>query len=444
MTLLIIEVMVMAVLVVFGLRMGGAMGVGLMSAVGVLIMVFIFKVPPGNIPMTPVMIILSIGIAGGLLEASGGIDFLVYFAGKAIQRFPSAITFVAPLIVFIFVFGICTANIALSLEPVISRTALRAKVRPERPLIASVTTANMALLCSPAASSAVTAVLFMSGYGLTMGKYLAIVLPSALTAMVVLSIFLSFWGKPLEKDPCYQRRLAAGQINLDDDNVPTAKPEFSRKQIGAVVAFLGAVACILTLGIVEPAVPALTRPVIGPDGAETFLASTAVVQIFMYLAAAAILLITKISPKKLYGTQILPSAINAAVAVLGPGWLGATIFQSATNAELLKNSIGPAIDRLPWIVVILCAVVATFVMAQTAVISIVYPLALSLGVPVGFMAAMVQTVNVNYFIPAQPTLLFAEEIDQTGTTKKFRFWQGGVVATVASILMGVVMWQVVL
>ncbi|MDR0627369.1 MAG: hypothetical protein LBG11_08980, partial [Bifidobacteriaceae bacterium] len=386
MTLLIAEVVIMAVLVVFGLRMGGAMGVGLMSVVGVLIMVFIFKVPPGNIPVTPVMIILSIGIAGGLLEASGGIDFLVHFAGKAIQRFPGAITFVAPLIVFVFVFGIGTANIALSLEPVISRTALRAKVRPERPLIAAVTTANMALVCSPAASSAVTAVLYMSGRGLTMGKYLAIALPSALTAMVVLSVFLSFWGKPLDKDPEYQRRLAGGKINMDDVNVPTAKPKFSRKQIGAVVAFLFAVACISILGIVEPAIPALTSPVVGPGGKKTYLASTAVVQIFMYLAAAAILLITKVTPKKLYGTQIMPSAINAAVAVLGPGWLGATIFESAANARLLKAAIGPAIGRGHWIAAVLCAVVATFVMSQTAVISIIYPLALGLGVPVGFMA----------------------------------------------------------
>jgi anaerobic C4-dicarboxylate transporter DcuA len=57
---------------------------------------------------------------------------------------------------------------------------------------------------------------------------------------------------------------------------------------------------------------------------------------------------------------------------------------------------------------------------------------------------MVQSVNVNFFIPAQPTLLFAEEIDQTGTTKKLRFWPGGVVATVVSILTGVAMWRLVL
>jgi anaerobic C4-dicarboxylate transporter DcuA len=162
----------------------------------------------------------------------------------------------------------------------------------------------------------------------------------------------------------------------------------------------------------------------------------------MYIAAAIILAVTGMQAKALYKTQIMTSAVNAAVAVLGPGWLGATIFQSPDNATLMEDSIGPLVQSMPWIVVILCAVVATFVMSQTAIITIIYPLALGLGVPPGFMAAMIQTVNVNYFIPAQPTLLFAEEIDVTGSTRRFRFWPGGVVATALSILVGLVIWKV--
>ena len=54
------------------------------------------------------------------------------------------------MIVFLFVFGVGTANIALSLEPIIAKTAVRANIQPKRPLTASVLTANLALLCSPA------------------------------------------------------------------------------------------------------------------------------------------------------------------------------------------------------------------------------------------------------------------------------------------------------
>ena len=71
--------------------------------------------------MTAVLIILSIGIAGGTLQATGGIDYLVYIASRVIERFPKSIIFIAPMIVFVF--GIGTANIALSLEPIIAKTA---------------------------------------------------------------------------------------------------------------------------------------------------------------------------------------------------------------------------------------------------------------------------------------------------------------------------------
>ena len=103
-------------------------------------------------PVTAVLIILSIGIAGGTLQATGGIDYLVFLASKIIERFPKSIIFIAPMIVFLFVFGVGTANIALSLEPIIAKT-VRANIQPKRPLTASVLTANLALLCSPAASA---------------------------------------------------------------------------------------------------------------------------------------------------------------------------------------------------------------------------------------------------------------------------------------------------
>jgi anaerobic C4-dicarboxylate transporter DcuA len=438
--MLTLEVLVMAVLVLYGLKVGGALGVGLMSMFGLFIMIFIFQVPVGNAPIVPVMIILSIGVAGGMLEASGGLDFLVYHAGKVIEKKPEAITFVAPLIIFGFVFGIGTANIALSLEPIIARTALRAGVRPERPLVACVTTANMALVCSPAASSAITAFNYVNGYGYSFSQYLTIALPSALIATVVLSAFMCFWGKPLSKDPVYQKLLAEGKVELPEVNSDNSTPVFSTAQKLSVGAFLVAVVMILVLGLNEELLHAITTPNV-VKGKEVFLPATSTVQIFMFLAAVAILYVTKKSPAVIYKTKIFTAAISAAVAVLGPGWLGATIFQSPENAIVLKEEVGQIIASAPWVIFIICGVVATFVMSQTAIISIIYPLALGLGVPAGFMASMIQAVNINYFIPAQPTLLFAEEIDTSGSTNKYRFWLPGIFSCLVSLGVGIVMWK---
>lgn len=192
MVLFIIEIIIMILAILLGLRTAGALGCGIFAIVAQLIMIFIFRLPPGSAPVTAVLIILSIGIAGGTLQATGGIDYLVYIASRVIERFPKSIIFIAPMIVFLFVFGIGTANIALSLEPIIAKTAQKAHIQPKRALTASVLTANLALLCSPAASATAYIISVLAGYHISMGKYLSIVLPTALISMLLLSIFVLF------------------------------------------------------------------------------------------------------------------------------------------------------------------------------------------------------------------------------------------------------------
>ena len=185
MLLFIIEIIIMILAILLGLRTAGALGCGIFAIVAQLIMIFGFQLPPGSAPVTAVLIILSIGIAGGTLQATGGIDYLVYIASRVIERFPKSIIFIAPMIVFVFVFGIGTANIALSLEPIIAKTAQKARIQPKRALTVSVLTANLALLCSPAASATAYIISVLAGYEISMGKYLSIVLPTALISMLM-------------------------------------------------------------------------------------------------------------------------------------------------------------------------------------------------------------------------------------------------------------------
>lgn len=442
MFILLIQITIMAILVIYGLKLAGAIGVGVLSLLGLAVMVFVFQIPLGSAPVIAVMIILSIGVAGGFLEASGGLNYLVYYAGRIIAKKPAAITFIAPLIVFIFVFGIGTSNIALSLEAIIARTALKAGIRPERPLVASATTANMALLCSPAASSALVAFSFLQSFGYTFADYLMIVIPSTLISVVALSAFMCYWGKPLAHDPIYQVRLATGVIEIQDP-LDHIKPKFTRQQKGSVAIFLGCVMCILFFGLNASALHAVTRPNI-LKGAPEYMNATHVVQIFMFLAAALILILTKHSAANLYRSKIFTAAMGAALAVLGPGWLGATIFQSPENAEILSYHMRYLLETSPWILIIVSAIIATFVMSQTAIVTIIYPIALGLGVPAGFMVAIIQIVNTNYFIPAQPVQLFAEEVDLSGTTQKYRFWLPGIFSAAIAILAGLGLWHWVL
>lgn len=195
MALLLIEIAIMIATIIYGLMKGGALGSGVSAIVALFIMLFIFKLPPSSPPVTAVLIIMSIGIASGALQASGGMDYMIRVATKIIQRFPKAITIVAPLVCFLFVFGMGTAMIALSLEPIISETALKSKVNPKGALISSVLASNMALLCSPASSSTAYVVTLLAAYGISLGTYLSIALPATLLSIIILSILLTIVNK---------------------------------------------------------------------------------------------------------------------------------------------------------------------------------------------------------------------------------------------------------
>lgn len=388
-------------------------------------MIFGFQLPPGSAPVTAVLIILSIGIAGGTLQATGGIDYLVYIASRVIERFPKSIIFIAPMIVFVFVFGIGTANIALSLEPIIAKTAQKARIQPKRALTASVLTANLALLCSPAASATAYIISVLAGYEISMGKYLSIVLPTALISMLMLSTFCTFVGRKEHVRDESERLVQMPEVEIKND--------FSLKVKIGVISFLLCVMGILTFGIFPNLMPQFNV-----NGDVVKVEMTEIVQFFMYLSATINLLLIKINTSDILSSNITQSAMGALFAVLGPGWLGATIFNAPHNLKILKNDIGSIISEVPWLVIILVSVVAMIVISQTATASIMVPIVMSLGIPPIYFVAMVQTLNVNFVIPAQPTLLFAVELDETGRTRPTSFMIPGFFVITVSVITGFV------
>ncbi|QLK86860.1 anaerobic C4-dicarboxylate transporter family protein [Staphylococcus sp. 17KM0847] len=426
-----IEIIIMIIAIVLGLRIAGALGCGIFAIVAQLIMIFGFGLPPGSAPVTAVLIILSIGIAGGTLQATGGIDYLVQLASKVIERFPKSIIFIAPMIVFLFVFGIGTTNIALSLEPIIAKTALKARIQPKKPLTASVLTANIALLCSPAASATAYMISEFAGLGITMGNYLAIVLPTALISMVILSIFMTFVGNTKMDER--QAETMLQKIVKED----VSRTYSTRVKIG-VLSFIIAVGCILIFGIF---------PELGPsfkiDGDIVKLQMTDLVQLFMYMSAMVNLLLIKIQPNEILNTHITQAAIGALFAVLGPGWLGATIFSASANRDIMEKQIGGLVAQAPWLLVLLVGLVAMIVISQSATASIMVPIVMTLGIPPTFFIAIAQTLNVNFVIPAQPTILFAVDVDETRSTKTTSFLVPGFFLIGTTVIVGLTIRMII-
>lgn len=426
MFLFITEIIIMILAILMGLRLAGALGCGIFAIVAQLIMIFIFGLPPGSAPVTAVLIILSIGIAGGTLQATGGIDYLVYLASKVIERYPKSIIFIAPMIVFIFVFGIGTTNIALSLEPIIAKTATRAGIQPKRPLTASVLTANLALLCSPAASATAYIIATLAVTGVTMGKYLSIVMPTAIISMLALSVYCTVVGRRRKMNPSQ----FATDIMKDIEAQPLQTKFSPRVKLGVLVFLLG-VGLILMFGIFSDLVPTFKV-----NGETVKLETTEIVQLFMYMSAAINLVLVKLNTRDILDSHITQSAIGALFAVLGPGWLGATIFTAPGNKKIMTEQIGGVIQQVPWLVIILVSLVTIVVISQSATASIMLPILMSMGVPPMYFIAMAQTLNVNFVIPAQPTLLFAVDLDETKQTKPTSFILPGFFAITVSVIVG--------
>ena len=211
----LLELAVVVVAIIMGVRMGG-IGLGIWGSSGVAVLVFVFGLAPGAIPGSAVLIILAVITAASAMQAAGGIDYLVRIAASIIRKNPKRITFIAPLVSYIFTVGAGTSNIFYPLIPVIYETAYENNIRPERPLAVSTVANALGITSSPvsAAMAAMLTLVAIPEYGnFALGKILLITIPASVIAIIVTAIIQNFIGKPLEEDPVYQERLKQGSCS---------------------------------------------------------------------------------------------------------------------------------------------------------------------------------------------------------------------------------------
>ena len=130
---IVLQFVVVLAAIWMGSRSSGV-GLGLWGAVGLLILVVAFGVTPTSPPIDVILIILAVIMAASVMDASGGIDYLVRIAERVIRANPKYVTIVAPLTTWSFSFVSGTGHIVYPLLPVIYETAHQSGVRPERPM----------------------------------------------------------------------------------------------------------------------------------------------------------------------------------------------------------------------------------------------------------------------------------------------------------------------
>ena len=92
-----IELIIFLACIVIGARIGG-IGMGTIAGIGLVIFVFIFRMPVGGPPVIVLGMILAVITALSTMQAAGGLDYLVGIAEKVMRKRPQNITFVARLL----------------------------------------------------------------------------------------------------------------------------------------------------------------------------------------------------------------------------------------------------------------------------------------------------------------------------------------------------------
>lgn len=144
-----------------------------------------------------------------------------------------------------------------------------------------------------------------------------------------------------------------------------------------------------------------------------------VIQIFMLLAGAIILIFTPTDTKSIGKNEIFRSGMIALVAVFGISWMADTMF--AVHTPMLKASLGEVVKEHPWTYAVMLLLISKFVNSQAAALTAFVPLALGIGVNPAIILAFAPACYGYYILPTYPSDLAAIQFDRSGTTRIGKF-----------------------
>ena len=144
-----------------------------------------------------------------------------------------------------------------------------------------------------------------------------------------------------------------------------------------------------------------------------------VIQIFMLIAGALIIIFTKTDPGKISKNEIFRSGMIALVAVFGISWMAETMF--TVHTPMMKAALGDVVRAHPWTYAVMLLLISKFVNSQAAALVAFVPLALSIGVDPAVILAFASACYGYYILPTYPSDLAAIQFDRSGTTHIGKF-----------------------
>ena len=405
--------MILQLLIVLGaLWVGsryGSLALGAISGIGLALLVFGFGLKPGNPPTDVIYIIIAAVTCAGIMQASGGMDWLIQIAERMLRKHPDRITFLAPLCTFFLTVLVGTGHVVYTLMPIICDIALKKGIRPERPCGVASIASQVGITCSPIAAAVVAFVTISNanGFDITIPRVLMVSIPACLCGLMAAATASYHRGLDLDKDPEFQKKIAdpiqrdyiyGGGATTLDKIIPT---EAKR----AVYIFLLALAVIVLFAAVPSLLPSW-------DGKA--LKMNIVIQIVMISAAALMIIFCRASPKKAVAGPVWQSGMVAVVAIYGIAWLAEAYFSN--YMDQMQTMLADVVKEYPWSIALVFFLVSVLINSQGAVVVAMLPLAYSLGIAGPVLLGVLPSVYGYFFIPNYPSDIATVNFDRSGTT----------------------------
>ena len=397
----------------------GSLALGAISGIGLAILVFGFGLKPGTPPTDVIYIIIAAVTCAGIMQASGGMDWLIQIAEKLLRKHPDRITFLAPLTTFFLTVLVGTGHVVYTLMPIICDIALKKGIRP------TISNANH--------------------FDITIPRVLMVSIPACVCGLMAAAAASYRRGLDLDKDPEFQKKIAdpAQREYIYGSSATTLDKQIPQSSKNAVFIFLGALAIIVMFAALPELLPSYetvkaikgAEDVVIGDGVKVSAAALAkanivasgltekgtvglkmnlVIQIVMISAAALMIIFCKAAPKKAVAGPVWQSGMVAVVAIYGIAWLADTYFSNYMGE--MQSALEGIVAQYPWSIAIVFFLVSVLINSQGAVVVAMLPLAYKLGIPGPVLLGVLPSVYGYFFIPNYPSDIATVNFDRSGTT----------------------------
>ena len=417
---IIFEFAIILLCLLAGARYGGY-GLGLISGLGLLALVFIFHLQPGKPPVDVLLTIMAVLGCASTLQTAGGLNVMMAFAERLLRRHPRHLTLLAPITTWSLTVMCGTGHVVYTMFPIIYDIAIKKGIRPERPMAVASIASQLGICASPVSVAVVSMVAILAkakglDHPVSLLEILSVGMPATFLGMLLAAFWSMRRGLDLDQDPVFQAKLQdpAQRDYIYGSSATLLDKTFPKQAYWATWIFFSAIAIVVLLG----AFPEL-RPLLGEAAKAKPLSMNLLIQIMMLSAGALILVLCRVKPQEIPEGTVFKAGMVAVISIFGVAWMADTFFED--HFDLLKASLATVVAAQPWTYALVLFVVSKLVNSQAAAIAAIAPLGVQLGVDPLVMLAFLPACYGYFILPTYASDLACIGFDRSGTTRIGRF-----------------------